>query len=64
MKITLKLKPFSTPNYVSEEEYPPCRGGSCHSLKAVSEESLSELCDQFRKDVFLKAGKKDPKIKN
>lgn len=30
-------------------------------LSDVDAESLSDLCDEFRKSVFEKAGKKDPK---
>lgn len=32
------------------------------TLAEISEEILSKLCEQFREDVFKKAGKVDPKL--
>lgn len=66
MNIQLKLRPFQTPNYVSVEgESKPRQEGLQElpkfALNELSEESLSELCDQFRFDIFKKAGKVDPK---
>ena len=65
MKIELKLKPFMTPNFVSAEKQEQfTRGeGPCFPLKDVDADSLSLLCDQFREDVFKKAGKQDPRLK-
>ena len=65
LKIEIELKPFTVPNYVLGEM--PLRlrqegfveGPKWH-LKELDDITLSELCDRFRKDVFAKAGKKDP----
>lgn len=66
MKVELKLKPFQVPNYVFSEHPPILRQEGFQespkfALNELSEESLSELCDQFRTDIFRKAGKADPK---
>ena len=63
MKIEIQLQPFSTPSFVRQVIPSGIRGeGQIFALSAVPATSLSELCDQFRKDVFEKAGKKDPKL--
>ncbi len=54
--INIKLEPWLTPNFVRAET-----PGICFTLSEASEEALSDLCDQFRAEVFRKAGKKDPK---
>ena len=68
--ITIKkeLKPFQTPNYVFEKELPRPREegfqqSSSYKISELDPEVLSKLCDQFRKDIFKKAGKADPKLK-
>ena len=66
MEIKLKLQPFQVPNYVITESNPRLKqdgfveSPSFH-LSQLDEEILSELCDQFRKDVFANAEKVDPK---
>lgn len=68
MKIEVKLKPFSTPNFVLQKfdhgEVPSSvrEQDISYPLSAVDADSLSMLCDQFRKDVFQKAQKKDPRL--
>lgn len=67
--IQTKLKPFSTPNFVSIELPPrPRECGMIElpsiALKDLDEDTLSQLCEEFRQNVFRKAGKKDPKVKN
>lgn len=68
IKIDLEIKPFSTPNCVipvqkaglKQDGYNPTEG---ISLRDIDEGTLSNLCDQFRKDIFKKAEKKDPRDK-
>jgi len=63
VKIDLDLQPFSTPNFVrltvdgdaSKEGYPI-------PIKDLCPETLERLCEQFRHDVFVKAGKRDPEL--
>ena len=62
----VKLQPFSTPNYVIAESKSELKQDSMVEspkwhIKEVDETTLSEMCDQFRKDIFEKAGKRDPK---
>lgn len=67
MKLTLKLKPFSVPNFVIAEAPTKPRqegfvaGENSYPLSEVEESELSDMCDIFRLEVFKKAGKKDPK---
>lgn len=67
MKIELALRPFTVPNFVAVELPPRPRQegfdpeGGTFPLSLVDEETLAELCEIFREEVFKKAGKKDPK---
>jgi hypothetical protein len=59
----LKLKPFSTPNYVIAEK--PGRKEDFQTapvfpLREIEADELAEMCDEYRKNIFKKAGKKDP----
>lgn len=67
MKATLEvtLKPFTVPNFVLVEEAPVSRGeGFSPSegipLSALDSLTLDRLCNQFRAEVFKKAGKEQP----
>ena len=67
VNIELKLKPFSTPNFVLVEETPLSRQdgyreGRKFSLSEIGVVELSALCDKFRSEVFKKAGKVDPSL--
>ena len=67
MEMKVRLQPFQTPNYVISESKQGLRqDGIVESpkwhIKEVDEKTLSEMCDQFRKDIFEKAGKRDPNI--
>lgn len=59
MKMEVKLKPFVVPNFVigttGTSESPPS-----FPIADISVEALDELCAQFRRDVFKKAGKPAP----
>jgi hypothetical protein len=59
----LKLKPFSTPNYVIAEKSE--RKGDYQTapvfpLREIEANELAEMCDEYRKSIFRKAGKNDP----
>ena len=61
----LELVPFSIPNFVIAKMPPrPRQEGMAESpkfnLSEVSSEELAKLCDQFRRDIFQKANKRDP----
>jgi hypothetical protein len=62
----LNLVPFSTPNFVSVQlPARPRQDGLIEapkfSLTQLDHDTLSALCDEFRAEVFLKAGKTDLK---
>lgn len=68
-KATVRLKPFTVPNYVSassERESSPADRVMGHSdapkfhLCDLDAQTLSDLCDEFRASVFAKAAKADP----
>ena len=65
VKIEVSVRPFGVPNYVLYEgiKTPSSTETPKSHLSEVSEEVLSQLCDQFRENVFLNAGKKDPRVK-
>jgi len=61
----IKLKPFNTPNFVIQEAAPKPRQEGFHEppkyhLREIPEEDLDDLCNEFRAEIFRKAGKKDP----
>lgn len=67
IKIDLELQPFSVPNFVHGVMLvkPREQGfieGPKYALRELDEKALSALCDQFRADVFEKAGKDDPRL--
>jgi len=62
-EIRLSLKPFTVPNYVSVQQPPSNEDrhtDAFHPLAALDANVLAEMCDEFRADVFRKAGKPDP----
>lgn len=67
MEMKVKLVAWSVPNYVTAEKLPGRKHdsfgntGSQWDLTEVDEETLSDMCDQFRKDVFTRAKKIDPR---
>jgi hypothetical protein len=56
--INIPLKPWVTPNFVVGDTAPT--RGAAWPLKDVDAEVLAQLCDDFRAEVFRKAGKDDP----
>jgi hypothetical protein len=68
MNIKVKTIPWITPNFVriirpprSRHEGPNFNDNEGFSLDEVDVETLSEMCDEFRKEIFKKAKKEDPK---
>lgn len=62
-KIEVKLKPFTVPNFVLEEEQSKERGfneGRKYALSELDVETLEALCWKFKQGVFARAGKQIP----
>lgn len=64
---TLKLRPFTVPNFVIVEVPPRLRQEGFReaptlALAELDAGTLSGLCDQFRAAVFKKADKIDPEV--
>ena len=65
MEMKLELQPFRTPNYVLAKAKIGLRQdgfteGPKWALKEVPADILAVMCDQFRKEIFLKAKQDDP----
>lgn len=65
MKIEIELLPMRVPNVVIQKtDARPRQEGMVeapkYALKDIDPATLARLCDQFRADVFEKAGKIDP----
>lgn len=61
----IEIQPFNVPNFV----VPQMPGGQKQDgitfprgipLRDVDAEELATMCDNFRREIFRKAGKKDP----
>lgn len=61
--ITIKLKPWIVPNFARRDR------GRGHAdddesigipLSDLSPETLDKMCDEFRREVFKKAGQREP----
>lgn len=66
MKIEIELQPVRTPNFILQKVEPQSRQDGfqeppAYAVKDLEAQTISELCDQFRKDMFAKAGKTDPR---
>lgn len=59
-KLEVELEPFAVPISV-RQKVKIGRTDAVHNLTEIPEEVLAALCDQFRSDVFRKAGKPDPR---
>jgi hypothetical protein len=65
VEMELDLLPFKTPNYVLVKQEPGKREdgfkeGPKFHLKDIDSFTLEKLCDDFRREVFKKAGKQRP----
>lgn len=63
--MNIALRPFTTPNYVlvqraTSDDFWSAIATPSWPLAEVPVEDLAKLCDDFRAEVFKKAGKKDP----
>lgn len=59
--IELELQPFSTPNFVRLAKNPDINtDGQAIPIEALDSWTLEKLCDDFRYEVFRKAGKSRP----
>lgn len=63
----VKFKPFRTPNFALVEMKVGARNqgwaeGPKYPVSEIDASALASLCDQFRADIFSKAGKLDPAI--
>lgn len=65
MEINLKLQPMSVPNFViammppRERQEGMVEAPKFH-IRELEADTLDKLCNEFRKNVFAKAEKKDP----
>ena len=64
MEMLVKLRPWRVPNFVTQEA--PIRErqdgfseSPTVSIKDVPAQTLAAMCDEFRQEVFSKAGKAD-----
>ena len=65
MDIKVKINNFDVPTEVYQQGQVGLRQNGfvtspSWKLSELDEDTLSDLCDQFRKDVFKRANKKDP----
>ncbi len=67
MKVTIEvdLQPFLVPNFVRPVEKPGKRDEGfaetvAYPLSDLDSNTLDRLCDQFRNEVFRRAGKEQP----
>ena len=65
VKIELDLLSFDTPNYVLVKQKPGKREdgfkeGPKFHLEELDSLTLAKLCDDFRTEIFKKAGKQQP----
>lgn len=62
-KLTIEVRPFDVPNCV----YLIAQQGDATSatvlLSALDESTLDSMCNQYREQVFKKAAKTDPRLK-
>lgn len=62
MKVTLEvdIEPFQTPNFARGKKQREEDEGVAYPLHALDSYTLERLCDDFRSEVFKKAGKQRP----
>lgn len=56
MNHSVKLRPFQTPNFAIADINPTAGEAPKFPLSDLSVETLSELCEQFRAEVFSRVG--------
>lgn len=65
--MNIPLQQWTVPNFVIGKMPPRPRQDGWHEgpkweLSEVDAEALAQLCDEFRAEVFRKAGKPDPAV--
>ena len=65
IEIRIQLRPFTIPNFViAEGRINPRQEGfkelPSYPLSELSSDTLDEMCEEFRRGVFAKAGKELP----
>lgn len=65
-RIEVELNPFRTPNFVTHKMPPGKRQDGfkeprSYALSTLAPYTLSEMCDEFRAEIFRKAEKVDPR---
>jgi hypothetical protein len=61
--IEVELQPFQTPNFVRVKgKIGGMQETHCYPLSFLDPYTLEKLCDQFRAEVFRKAGKPQTKV--
>lgn len=55
---TVELVSIRTPNYIQAKF--PSHSSWC-AVQQLSVQAISDLCDEFREHMFIKAGKTDPR---
>lgn len=63
-KIEVELRPWMTPNFACSVAPENTVEAASIPLKDLDAATLGRLCDEFRVDVFKKAGKPDPRLKS
>jgi len=56
-ELKVEVEPFRVPNFVRAKDMPD---GVSWPLSKIPADVLGEMCEQFSKDVFKKAGKQPP----
>ena len=66
INVKFPVLPFKVPSEValdtSSTAKPSSTGLACIDLKDIEANTLSDMCDVFRKAVFIRAGKSDPAV--
>jgi hypothetical protein len=66
--MTIELQSFNVPNYAIARMSPRLKQDGIHEgpsfpLADIDADELSMMCDDFRREIFRKAKKPDPKAK-
>lgn len=59
-KIDVQLKPFTVPSFVRAVSANDKDDSGCWPISSLSPETLEELCEEFTREVFERAGKRRP----
>jgi hypothetical protein len=67
-KICVELEPIRVPNFIIQRVLPGKREDGFmeapkYAVGALDADTIGELCDEFRSDMFAKAGMSDPALR-